>query len=71
MQSKHKLAETCRMTPSERLQIMSQLIAEVWPCLNLETDEQVRRKHQRIREQNDLFNHRVLEALTRTKIVSS
>ena len=71
MQSDAKLDEYRRMTPAERLRLTFELIEEGWPYLNLGTDEQVRRKHQRIREQNDLFNRRVLDALARTKKATS
>ena len=67
MQSAEKLAEYRRMTPAERLRLTFELIEEGWPYLNLGTEDQVRRKHQRIRQQNDLFNRRVLDALSRTK----
>ncbi|MEI8018244.1 MAG: hypothetical protein WCH39_08570 [Schlesneria sp.] len=67
MQSEEKLAEYRRMTPAERLRLTFDLIEEGWPYLNLGTEEQVRRKHQRIREENDLFNRRVLDCLARTK----
>ena len=71
MQSDAKLDEYRRMTPAERLRLTFELIEEGWPYLNLGTDEQVRRKHQRVREQNDLFNRRVLDALARTKKATS
>lgn len=67
MQSEKKLAEYRQMTPAERLRLTFDLIEEGWPYLNIGTEEQVKRKYQRIREENDLFNRRVLEALARRK----
>ena len=67
MQSEKKLAEYRQMTPAERLRLTFDLIEEGWPYLNIGTEEQVQRKYQRIREENDLFNRRVLEALARRK----
>jgi len=67
MQSEKKLAEYRQMTPAERLRLTFDLIEEGWPYLNIGTKEQVQRKYQRIREENDLFNRRVLEALARRK----
>ena len=71
MQSPEKLAEYRRMTPAERLMLTFELIEEGWPYLNMGTEEQVRRKQQLIREDNDLFNRLVLDALARTKKASS
>jgi len=67
MQSEKELAEYRQMTPAERLRLTFDLIEEGWPYLNIGTKEQVQRKYQRIREENDLFNRRVLEALARRK----
>ncbi len=67
MQSKKRLEEYRQMTPSERLRLTFELIEEGWPYLTLGTEEQVRRKRQRIQEQNDLANRRMLEAFARTK----
>ena len=67
MQSEKKLAEYRQMTPAERLRLTFDLIEEGWPYLNVGTEEQVKRKYQRIREENDLFNRRVLEALAKRK----
>lgn len=56
MQSAAKREEYRRMTPSERLRITFDLIEEGWAYLNVGTPEQIRRKYERIKEQNDLFN---------------
>lgn len=67
MQSKSQLEKYRQMTPAERLRLTFELIEAGAPYLNLGTPEQVDRKRQLIREQNDLFNRRVLDALARTK----
>ncbi len=54
------------MTPAERLQITFELIEAGAPYLKLGTDEQVRRKQLRIRQQNDLVNRRLLDAFVRS-----
>ena len=56
-----------RMKPAERLKLTFELIEQGAPYLNYGTLEQVRRKHQRIREQNDLANRRILDALARSR----
>jgi hypothetical protein len=71
MQSDAKRDEYRRMTPAERLRLTFDLIEEGWRYLNVGTEEQVRKKYQRIHEENDLFNRRVLEGLARTKKASS
>lgn len=67
MQSQKQLEEYRRMTPAERLRLTFELIEAGAPYLNIGTPEQVKRKQQLIREQNDLFNRRVLDALAKTK----
>ena len=69
MQSEAKLEEYRRMTPAERLQLTFELIEEGWRYLSLGTEAQVQRKRQRIRQQNDLSNRRMLEAFAKLKKV--
>lgn len=68
MQSAAKREEYRRMTPSERLRITFDLIEEGWAYLNVGTPEQIRRKYERIKEQNDLFNRRVREGMARAGV---
>jgi hypothetical protein len=56
-----------RMTPGERLAIALRLTAESEPYLLYGTPEQVARKFELMRRQNDEGNRRMLEAIDRTK----
>ena len=67
MQSQKRVEKYRQMTPAERLRLTFELIEQGAPYLNLGTREQVKRKYQRIREQNDLFNRRVLDTLAQTR----
>lgn len=67
MQRSDQLEEYRRMTPAERLRLTFELIEGGWRYLNIGSEEHVRRKYQRIREENDLANRRILEVLARSK----
>lgn len=67
MQSQKRIDDYRRMTPAERLQLTFELIEQGAPYLNYGSPDQVLRKYQRIREQNDLANRRILDALARTR----
>jgi hypothetical protein len=56
-----------QMTPSERLQITLDLIRENTPYLFLGTTDQVKRKFELLRRQNDDRNRRMLEGVASTK----
>ena len=55
-----------RMTPSERLQLTFEMISANTPYLFLGTPEQVDRKFELLRRQNDARNRRMLEGMART-----
>ncbi len=54
-----------RMTPSQRLQLTLEMIAENTPYLFVGTKEQVDRKFELLRRENDARNRRILEGLAR------
>ncbi|MBP86192.1 MAG: hypothetical protein CMJ64_05670 [Planctomycetaceae bacterium] len=56
-----------RMTPSERLQLTLEMTRDNTPYLFLGTPEQVDRKFELLRRQNDDRNRRMLAALARTR----
>jgi len=56
-----------RMTPGERLQLTFEMIRDNTPYLFLGTREQVDRKFELLRRENDERNRRMLEALARAK----
>jgi hypothetical protein len=67
MLSRETLEEYRRMTPGERLALTLRLTEESEPYLLYGTPEQVRRKFELLRRENDERNRRMLESLARTK----
>jgi hypothetical protein len=67
MLSRETLERYRRMTPGERLALALKLTAESEPYLLYGTPEQVRRKFELMRRENDERNRRMLEAIARTK----
>jgi hypothetical protein len=56
-----------RMTPSQRLQLTLEMIREATPFLLQGTPQQVDRRFELLRLQNDGRNRRILEGIARTK----
>ena len=56
-----------RMTPSQRLQITLEMIRENTPRLFAGTEEQIDRRFEILRQQNDDRNQRMLEAIARDR----
>ena len=56
-----------RMTTAERLQLTLEMIRENTPWLLRGTPEEVDRRFELLRRQNDDRNRRMLEAIARTK----
>jgi len=56
-----------QMTPGERLQLTLEMISENTPYLFLGTPEQVERKFELLRRENDERNRAMLEGLARTR----
>lgn len=56
-----------RMTNSERLKIVLEMIRENTPYLLRGTPEQVDRRFELLRRQNDERNRRMLEGIARTR----
>jgi len=67
MLSPETLERYRRMTPGERLALTLKLTAESEPYLLYGTPEQIRRKFELMRRENDDRNQRMLEAIARTK----
>lgn len=67
MLSPETLERYRRMTPGERLALTLKLTAESEPYLLYGTPEQIRRKFELMRRENDERNQRMLEAIARTK----
>lgn len=61
------LEEYRRMTTSERLQLTLEMIRDSTPWLLSGTPEEVDRRFELLRRQNDERNRRMLEAIARTK----
>ena len=56
-----------RMTPSQRLQITLEMMRENAPRMFQGTDEQIDRRFEILRRQNDDRNQRMLAAYARTR----
>jgi hypothetical protein len=69
MLSRETLEEYRRMTPGQRLALALQLTDEAAPYLSVGTPEQVRRKFELLRRQNDERNRRMLIGIARAKRV--
>ncbi len=67
MLHKETLESYRRMTPAERLNLTFQMIRDNTPYLLNGTPEQVDRKFELLRRQNDERNERTLEGLARCK----
>jgi hypothetical protein len=67
MLSRETLEGYRRMTPGERLALTFQLTDEATPYLFAGTPEQVRRKFELLRRQNDERNQRILAGIARTR----
>ena len=67
MLSRQSLEEYRRMTNSERLRLTLQMIDEQLPYLLRGTPEEVERRFELLRRQNDERNRRILEAIARTR----
>lgn len=67
MLSPETLERYRRMTPGERLALAIKLTKDSEPYLLYGTHEQIDRKFELIRRENDLRNQRMLEAFARTK----
>jgi len=70
MLSRQTLEHYRRMTNSERLQLTLEMIREAIPYLLEGTPQQVDRRFELLRRQNDERNRRMLEAIARTKNLS-
>jgi hypothetical protein len=67
MLSPETLERYRRMTPGERLELTFRLMEDAEPYLFVGTPEQVDRKFELLRRQNDERNRRMLEGLSRSK----
>ncbi len=67
MLSRETLEQYRRMTPGERLQLTLQMIEENVPYLLRGTPEQVDRRFELLRRQNDERNLRMLTGIARTR----
>jgi hypothetical protein len=67
MLSRESLEAYRRMSPSERLRIVLDMIREETPYLLRGTPEQVARRFELLRRQNDERNRRILEGIARTR----
>jgi hypothetical protein len=66
MLSREKLEEYRRMTAGQRLALAFQLTDEATPYLFMGTPDQVKRRFELLRRQNDERNQRILEGIART-----
>ena len=66
MLSRETLERYRRMTPGERLALTFRLTDEATPYLFAGTPEQVRRKFELLRRQNDERNQRILKGIAKT-----
>jgi hypothetical protein len=65
----HESLEAYRqMTPCERLRVALQLIREATPYLLVGSPEHVARRFERLRQQNDLRNERMLAGIARSRM---
>jgi len=67
MLSRETLEQYRRMTSSERLRLTLEMIREATPFLLKGTPEQVDRRFELLRRQNDERNRRMLEGIARTR----
>ncbi len=67
MLSPESLEQYRRMSPSERLRLTLQMIDEAIPYLFRGTPEEVDRRFELLRRENDERNRRMLAAIARTR----
>ena len=67
MLSPETLEKYRRMTPGERLELTFKLTDEAEPYLFSGTPEQVERRFELLRRQNDERNRRILEGIARVR----
>ena len=67
MLSRETLEQYRRMTPSQRLRLTLQMIRETTPYLLQGTPQQVDRRFELLRLQNDERNRRMLAGIARTR----
>lgn len=68
MLHKETLEEYRRMTPSQRLQLTLEMTSENVKRMFRGTPEQIERRFEILRRQNDDRNRRMLEAIARTRV---
>jgi hypothetical protein len=67
MLSRESLEQYRRMSPSERLRLVLDMIREETPYLLRGTPEQIDRRFELLRRQNDERNRRMLQGIARTR----
>jgi hypothetical protein len=67
MLSRETLERYRRMTPGQRLELSFRLTEEATPYLFTGTPEQIRRRFERLRRENDERNRRILAGIARAK----
>ncbi len=67
MLSRETLERYRKMTPGERLALSLRLTEEATPYLFAGTPEQIKRRFELLRRQNDERNRRMLEGISRTR----
>ena len=67
MLSRETLQQYRSMTPSERLRLTLEMITENTPYLLRGTPEEIDRRFELLRRQNDERNRRMLTAIARTR----
>lgn len=67
MLSRETLERYRRMTPAERFRVSMQLVDENIPYLLRGTPEEVDRRFERLRRENDERNRNMLTAIARTR----
>jgi hypothetical protein len=67
MMSRETAERYRRMTPAERLRLTLEMTEEAVPYLLRGTPEQVARRFELLRRQNDDRNRRMLEGIARTR----
>lgn len=70
MLSRDSLEAYRRMAPSQRLEITLQMIREASPYLLRGTPDQVARRFERLRLQNDLRNERMMAGIARSRVLN-
>ncbi len=67
MLSQETLEAYRRMTPQERLQLTFDLCRPAWQALSEGDPEIVKRRFERLRQENDLRNERICEGFRRSE----